>query len=162
MQFIILGFIILSFIFPNIGSWIFIIFIVLLDLWIILAHFSKIKLNNKNLKYSIKEAEVIERYHIFFRYPFISRILSQIFSGIQLSTFVLVPWLLFNQLFLQAFLIGLNYFIAVNLSVTLNPQLFLHDNIDKKKIKDKAHITEFTEDMLAIDSALKKMYSLKK
>lgn len=162
MRFLILGIVLLTFFKPTLGSWVFIIIVALLELWILLANRSKIKVKNESNKYTPKEVEVIERYRLFFQYPFASRIFSPAFSAIQLAVFPLVPWLLIKGLFIQAIVIGLNYFVATQLAVILNPKFFLHDNIDKGKIKKPEFIAQFTEDMNAIDSALEKMYSPKK
>lgn len=161
MQFLILGLVIFSFFNPNIGSWTFIIVAALLELWVILANLSKIKVNNENNKYTLNEVKIIERYRLFFQYPFICRELSATFSAIHLAVFPLVPWLLIKGYYIQALIIGINYFIVAQLAVILNPQFFLHDNLDKGKIKDPKYIAQFTEDMTAIDSALKKMYPFK-
>lgn len=101
---------------------------------------------------------MIEKYRIFFQFPFASRMLSPAFSAILLSAFLLVPWFIIKGLYIQAILVGLNYFVAGQLSVLTNPQFFLHDNLDKGKIKDPIMIFKFKSDMDAIDSALKKMY----
>lgn len=162
MQLLILGVVVLTFFKPLFGSWAFIIIAALLELWIILANLTKIEVKNDNNKYTPKEVEVIEHYRLFFKYPFASRIFSPMFSGIQLAVFPLVPWLLIKGLFVQAILIGLNYFVASQLAVILNPRFFLHDNIDKGKIKDPVFKVRFTEDMNVIDSALEKMYAPKK
>lgn len=162
MRFVVLGLVILTFFKPVLGSWAFIIVVALLELWIVLANISKIQVKNENNKYTPKEVEMIERYRLFFQYPFASRIFSPAFSAIQLAVFPLVPWLLIKGLFIQAIVIGLNYFVATQLAVILNPQFFLHDNIDKGKIKKPEFIAQFTEDMNAIDTALEKMYSSKK
>ena len=154
MQIIILILIIFTFFNPNLGSWTFIVLSALLEVWIVLTNLSRIKVKNENNKYTSKEVEVIERYKLFFQYPFASKMLSPVFSAIQLSTFVLVPWLLYKGLYINAAIIGLNYFIAPQLAVILNPQFFLHDNIDKGKIKDTLQLLKFKQDMNAIDSAL--------
>ena len=101
MRFLILGIVILTFIKPTLGSWAFIITVALLELWIVLANRSKIKVKNDNNKYTPKEVEMIERYQLFFQYPFASRIFSPAFSAIQLAVFPLVPWLLIKGLFIQ-------------------------------------------------------------
>lgn len=162
MRFLILGIVILTFFNPAFGSGAFIITVALLELWIVLANRSKIQVKDDNNKYTSKEVAMIERYRLFFQYPFASRIFSPAFSAIQLAVFPLVPWLIIKGLFIQAIVIGLNYFVASQLAVILNPQFFLHDNIDKGKIKKPEFIAQFTEDMNAIDSALEKMYSPKK
>ena len=143
---------------PVIGSILFIVVAFLLEGWIFLANRSKIKVRNEDNKYTPKEVEVIERYRLFFQHPLACRILSRMFSAIQLAVFLLVPWLLFKGLYIQATIIGLNYFLSSQLAVILNPQFFLHDNLDKSKIKDLSMELAMTEDMNAIDSALEKMY----
>ncbi len=158
MQLLVLALVILTFFKPFIGSLVFIIIAALLEIWIVLANSSKIKVKNDNNKYTSKEIELIQRYPLFFRYPITSRMLSPMFSGIQLAAFLLVPWLFIKGLYLQAIVIGLNYFVATQLAVILNPQFFLHDNLDKGRIKKPELVAEFTDDMNAIDSALKKMY----
>jgi hypothetical protein len=159
MQLLVLLLIILTFFKPLIGSMFFIIIVALLELWIILANITKIQVNNDNNKYTLNEIKMIERYRLFFRYPFASRIFSPVFSGIQLAVFPLVPWLLIKGLYIQAVIIGLNYFVATQLAVILNPQFFLHDNLDKGKIKKPEQVIQLTEDMNTIDSAINKMYS---
>ncbi len=161
MRFLILGLVILSFFKPVLGAWLFIAVAALLELWVALVNTSKIKVKNINNKYTLKEIELIEHYRLFFQYPIISRQLSSMFSAIQLAVFPLVLWLLIKGLFLQAIIIGANYFIASQLAVILNPQFFLHDNIDKGKIKKPEDVAKFTEDMRAIDSAIEKMYFTK-
>lgn len=158
MQLLVLVLVLLTFFKPLLGSILFIIFAALLEIWIILANITKIEVINNNNKYSIKEIEMIKRYRLFFKYPVACRILSPIFSGIQLSAYILVPWLLIKGLYIQALIIGLNYFVATQLAVILNPQFFLHDNLDKGKIKDPELLVQYTFDMNAIDSALEKMY----
>lgn len=161
MRLIILALVIACFWKAEIGSILFIAVAFLLELWIILANLSKVKVKNENNKYTAEEVNVIERYRLFFQYPTASRMLSPMLSAIQLSVFLLVPWLLFKGLYVQAIIIGANYFIASQLAVILNPQFFLHDNLDKGKIKDQNYRDRFTRDMHAIDSALEKMYSPK-
>jgi len=98
MQLLILGLVILIFFKPVFGSWTFIIIVATLELWIVLVNLTKIKVKNDDNKYTFKEVEVIERYRLFFKYPFASRIFSPMFSGIQLSVFPLVPWLLIKEI----------------------------------------------------------------
>jgi len=159
MKFLILGIVLLTFFKPIFGSWLFIIIVALMEIGIALISLSKIKVKNDNNKYTLKEIEMIERYRLFFQYPFASRELSSTFSAVQLAIFPLVPWLIIKGLFIQAIVIGINSFVATQLSVILNPQFFLHDNLDKGKIKKPEYITQFTEDMNAIDSALKKWWA---
>lgn len=158
MRLVLLILVIFTFFNPKWGSIVYIVFAALMGLWVILANISKVQVNNENGKYTPDEIEVIERYHLFFRYPFISRILSTMFSGMQIATFILVPWLLFKGQYIQSVVLIINYFVTQQLSVTLNPQFFLHDNVDKGKIKDPVYLEKFVRDMHNIDSALEKMY----
>lgn len=71
------------------------------------------------------EIYVIRQYPLFFKFPYASRDFSAALSFIQLSTFLWVPWLLYQGAWLGAVAISLNFFIAAPLSMKLNPQLFL-------------------------------------
>lgn len=156
---VILGFIIFTFFNPVWGSWVYIGFIALFEMFIVLNNSSKIKVDNKNNKYTPAEVRVIERYGVFFRFPLTSRGYSKLCSGIGMSAFIFVPWLLFNGLYVQAVLIGLNYFITGQLAVILNPQFFLHQEVEKRTdLLSEAYMI-YSADMEAIDSALFKMYS---
>ncbi len=77
--------------------------------------------------YSFSDAEVkvVKRYYFFFRSPGLAREWSSTLSMIGLSTFVWVPWLLYQSLYIQAAIIGVNYFLAGPMSMRLNPLIFL-------------------------------------
>lgn len=109
-------------------------------------------------KYSEFEQEIIRKYHIFFMYPVAARALSSFLSGIQLSVFILTPYLILKGFWIHGIIIGLNYFLASQFSVPLNPQHFLHDNLDKGKIKDAEFARKARLEMNAIDSIMEKMY----
>jgi len=94
---------------------------------------------------------VLRKYHLYFRYPFASRSFSSILSGIQLSAFIWVPWLLYNRLWIPAIFIGLNYFIAGPIAVKLNPRFFLHDAVENKGNR------YFLSEMMAVDSVCEKI-----
>ena len=49
------------------------------------------------------EVAVVKKYHLFFKFPFASREFSAALSAIQLSTFIWVPWLLYQGLWLTAY-----------------------------------------------------------
>lgn len=161
MRLIILFLVIYAFINTSVGSTIFLIIAFILNAYIFILNKSKakVKLKKSSKNYTQGEIKMIEKYHIFFRYPTASRMLSPVFSAIQLSAFVLVPLFLYKSLWIQAVLTGVNYFIASQFAVILNPQFFLHDNVDKNKIKDQKMLEKYKKDMQVIDSALKKIYS---
>ena len=96
------------------------------------------------------EVAVVKKYHLFFKFPFASREFSGALSGIQLSTFLWVPWLLYNGLWITAVAIAGNYFVASFLAMQLNPRLFL------QRASGPAALYAQSE-LLAIDSALAKL-----
>ena len=96
------------------------------------------------------QVTVVKKYHLFFKFPFASRQFSGALSAIQLSTFVWVPWLLYNGLWFTAVAIGGNYFAASFLAMQLNPRLFL------QRASGPAALYAQSE-LLAIDSALERL-----
>lgn len=76
------------------------------------------------------EVAVVKKYHIFFKFPFASRELSGAISGIQLSSFIWVPWLFYNGLWITAIAVAINYFIAGWFAMQLNPRLFLQQGLN--------------------------------
>jgi len=96
------------------------------------------------------EVAVVEKYHLFFKFPFASREFSGALSGIQLSTFIWVPWLFYNGFWVTAVAIGGNYFVASFLAMQLNPRLFLQQASGAAALYAQC-------ELLAIDSALTKL-----
>src|SRR3989344_404072 len=137
MQVILIPLIILVIWKPFWGSIIYLVMYGMMIIWITQAgKYSQIKVNNKNNKWTDQEVKVIEKYNLFFQYPVACRILSTLFSGFQLAVFLLTPYLIYRGLWIPAIIIGVSYFISPQFSVTLNPQFFLHDNLDKGKFKE--------------------------
>lgn len=132
----------------------------LMIIWILLDQKAGgVKVKNENNKYTLDEFQVIEKYYIFLRYPFVSRSLSAMFSGFQIAVFVLTPYFAYKALWIPAILVAISYFVSPQFSVKLNPQFFLHDNLDKGKIKDGHEFyQQYSTEMKAIDSTLAKMY----
>lgn len=98
------------------------------------------------------EVTVIKKYHLYFKFPLASRDFSAALSAIQLSAFVWVPWLLYQDLWLTAIAIGANYFIAAPLAMQLNPRLFLS--------RATGTVALFAHgERMAIESALEKLMS---
>lgn len=96
------------------------------------------------------EVAVIKKYHLFFKFPFASRDFSAALSAIQLSSFIWVPWLLYQSQWLTGIAIGANYFIAAPLAMGLNPRLFLS--------RPTGAVALFAHgELMAIESALEKL-----
>lgn len=96
------------------------------------------------------EVAVVKKYHLFFKFPFASRQFSGALSAVQLSTFIWVPWLLYNGLWLTAVAIGGNYFVAGYLAMQLNPRLFLQRASGAAALYAESELS-------AIDSAVRKL-----
>lgn len=149
----VIGNLIWSFFNPVLAAKVFIILVGLFEGYIILM--SRIgrpdNLGAFNPPYYLNpdEVAVVKRYHLFFRFPFASRELSAALSGIQLSSLVWVPWLLYQQEWLAAIALALNFFIAATLAMQLNPRLFL---------SRASGVTALTASMelMSIQSALRK------
>lgn len=82
------------------------------------------------------EKQVFKKYYLYFIYPFASRSLSSLMSGIQLSSFIWVPWMLYNRQWVQAIVIGINYFAAIEFAGRLNPGYFLQEAAEKSGADD--------------------------
>ena len=86
-----------SFVEPEVATIIFIVLLVLFEGWLLLMN----ALSNPKLNvplWTIYEKEAVKKYPLFFRYPIASKSFSSTLSGIVLSTFIWVPWLLYNRL----------------------------------------------------------------
>ena len=121
---------ILSFFFPQIASYIFVGISWLLVSW---CYFSMnaVKKVQINIEFqNDDEKRILNKYKFFFIYPFVSRDLSGVLSFISLLCFLLVPWLLFKQVFVSVVLLVVYYLVSGPLSAKLNPIQSLHYAID--------------------------------
>jgi len=98
-----------------------------------LVTFLKYRKDRLGIKLPPEEVPVFVKYYTYFTHPFASKAYSSVMSSILLSTFVWVPWLLYNQYWWQAVVIGINYLFALDFSIKLNPQHFLLHKISKLK-----------------------------
>lgn len=144
-----------SFFYPTQASWGFIIFFASLEGYLFIVSLRKpehfIASIAKNAYLNNEEKIILKKYYLFFRYPFASKSFSTSLSLIALSAIIFVPWLLYNHLWIQAIIIGLNYFFAQKLSSALNIRFYLHDAVER------LHQEEFKEDMLLVDSVYDKI-----
>lgn len=109
-----------------------------------------------------KEKILLKKYYIFFRFRATSVKLASVYYYIAMSSFLWVPWLIYNQsLFPLAIIFGLNYFLAFFLSKKLNPMQFNLDAIGgairQNKIKEEAMQSSIS-DFVSIKKMLDKMY----
>lgn len=103
-------------------------------------------------KYTKEEIEVIERYHLYFRYPLAAKSFSAGLSSIYISGIVIVVWLLLNKFWVLSGLVGLNALISALMQHKLNPLFFLHDAVERKDRKD------LKDEMVILDSVVKKFF----
>lgn len=157
---LVLGILIWSFFQPVIASIVFIIFIVLLEGGLLIASDScnpkvaAYSFNRYNLdesEWTPSEIKALRKYCLYFSYPHSSQMFSSTLSGIWGSAFILVPWLLYNHLWISAVVIGINYFIAGPLSKKLNPRLYLHTEVESKGKVD------LLSEMNAVDSVCERL-----
>jgi hypothetical protein len=156
MKILVIIILISSFFYPLQASWFFIIFFTSLEGCLSLVSFMK---QEKGLaKYAHlnnEEKQILEKYYLYFRYPFASKSFSTTLSLISLSTIIFVPWLLYNHLWLQSIIIFFNYFLAGMLSSGLNIRFYLHDAVER------LHKENLKKDMLLVDSVCNKLSEIK-
>ena len=148
--------IIWSFFQPFVASVVFFICIGLLEGYLLFLNNSGKPLIKNQGELNDNENMVLKKYHIYFYYPFTASSLSSTLSLIQITTFIIVPWLLYKHIWIQAVLIGLNWFPSALLSRILNPMFFLHNAVEKKENE------MLREEMLAVDSVCEKIIELQK
>ena len=123
-----LGFLVWSFFQPAIASYVFIGFTV-----IFIAYLFFIDITDKprpdSLIWTSEEIRILRTYHLAIRCPFASKDASCYLNGIRLSAFIWVPWLLWNQLWIPAVFLVVNFFITTSLSFRLDPFFFLSEAI---------------------------------
>lgn len=132
LKLISLALVIWSFFQPNIASIIFLAFVGILEGYLLfLNRYGRPPIKNTE-KLTKIELEVLKKYHLYFWFPFTARALSTTLSLIQLFALILAPWLLYKKFWIQAILIGINYFPAALLSRLLNPGFYLHHDSKKR------------------------------
>ena len=155
LKFLTIIILIVSFFYPIQASWAFIIFFASLEGYLFFISLRKSEYSlisfAKDVSLSDEEKKILKKYYLYFRYPYASKSFSTSLSFIALSAFIFVPWLLYNHLWLQAIIIGLNYIFAQMLSSKLNIRFYLHDAVER------LHKEEFREDMLLVDSVCGKI-----
>ena len=111
---------------PFFASSTFLILVTLFEGWLFIGHRARPSEAESLSTWNPIEAEVIRKYHLRFRFPLMSQKYSSLLSEVGLLAYFWVPWLLWNEAWIMAVLVGLNArFIASPLSVVLNPVVFL-------------------------------------
>lgn len=128
---LVIGILVWSFFNPFTASIVFLFLIILFEGYVLLLSFS-LKPRPDASKWSEDEITVLRKYPYYFNLRLSSMLDSSNLSGITISTFIWVPWLLYNNLLLPAIIIAINYFISCELSRRLNPRAFLHYHVEKR------------------------------
>lgn len=149
----ILLFIILAFWFPLFSVVSFIVVVGIIEaMQLIAVYVSTSEVTDKE-KWTEEEQEVIKKYHVFFGYPFGAKAFYNFFSAVKLSIFVWVPVLIYKDLWIPAIIIGLNYFVLINLLKKINPRFYLHEAVQSGK-------HECAIEMQLVDSVIEKLYGV--
>ncbi|MFC1782429.1 hypothetical protein ACFL02_02455 [Planctomycetota bacterium] len=148
LKLITIGLIVWSFLHPLYASISFIVFFCIIEAYIILLNYIDKPTTKNTDELTEIEVEVLRKYHLYFRYPFVAMSLSSTLFYFQLSIIIFIPWLFYNHLWIPAVIIGLNYFSSAILSKILNPRKYLHHLVEKKGQESKK------EEMLAVDSVI--------
>ena len=78
-----------------------------------------------------EEIEIINKYRLSLQNPFAAKKFSGLLNGFRLCVIFWVPWLLWNELWIPAGLLVVNFFVTASLSVRLDPIFFLEDAVRK-------------------------------
>ena len=135
---------------PVLGSIIFITFATLFNAWVYFTHYSGGGRMNLD-SFNDQEKVVLKKYPLFFQYTFAARSTSGVASGIYLLGIILAIYLFWNQMWIYGSLVLINSLLSMSIQSKLNPQHFLHDAVEKR------NKTEFYDEMMAVDSAIKKI-----
>jgi hypothetical protein len=150
---------IIIYFYPDFGINLYLGFFTFITIFLVIANnFPKLKVKNEDNYFTENEVYVMEYYSLFFKYSYLSPILSSLYSRFGLSVYFIIPYLYLQGYRLSLLLFALVYFICKQLSVTLNPRFFLHDNLDNNRISptNKFYFKAIIE-MTSIDSALEKI-----
>lgn len=97
------------------------------------------------VRWDVEEIESIKKYHVALRFPFGAREMSNILNGFRFVAFLWVPWLLWNQMWLLAVILSLNFLFTGSLAVRLDPFYFLSDAVNKGKYQFAAELSQLEE-----------------
>jgi hypothetical protein len=155
MRIILLALLIWSFWNISLASTLIIILATIFNIWVYSAQYlGKIEADPKI--WSEKETQMLNKYHVYFLYPFASKFNSSFASAVYLFGSILVLWLLWNGLWIKVVIMVINVIASSFISVKLNPRFFLHEAVERK------HKTEFYDDMITVDNICEKIIERQK
>lgn len=155
LKFFFLVILILSFWNPVLASIIFIVSVSLFNLWLYSGQYLGRREPDAS-RWNSVEREAIKKYHLYFQFPFSSRVNSSIASGIYIFGLILAIWLLWNTLWLYAIIVIINSIASAIISPKLNPKFYLHEAVERQ------HKYQFRAEMMAVDSVCEKILEKQK
>lgn len=87
--------------------------------------------------FSADEAELVGRYRFYFTWPERARAASSVLSALGLTGLALVAWLVYKHAFLQAAVIGVNFFAVARLTKAVAPLMALRiaSQVDRQALR---------------------------
>jgi len=85
----------------------------------------RLKPNPSTDRYSLKEVEIIKKYHLALKFSFGAKDMSVFLNGFRWSGILWVILFLFNQMWIPAIFTVITFFITADISVRLDPFFFL-------------------------------------
>lgn len=137
---VIIGLLAWGFFSPAFASWIFIGWLIIYEGFIFFNYLSGRKLQIKGLTPS--ENQLVQKFNLSFRYPFIARKSSKSLVMIAFVAIVWVILLIINKQYIQAVIILLNLYLANKLAYLNNP-VFYSGNVSEKDYSIKREKEEF-------------------
>lgn len=95
--------------------------------------------------WSADEIMILKKYHLALRFSFGARDFSCFLNGIRWSSFIWVPWLLWNHIWIPAAFLIINFFITSSLSVRLDPFFFLSDAVRRGQYQFSSELSLLQE-----------------
>jgi hypothetical protein len=125
-----LGLFVWSLFHPAIASYIFVGLAALFEAYLFFIDITGKPKPNTSI-WTRDEIQVLRKYHLAIRFPFGVNYFSCYLNGIRWSSFIWVPWLLWNHLWIPVSFLAVNFFVTASLSVRLDPFFFLSDAVRK-------------------------------
>lgn len=119
-----------------------------------LIFIDRLKPNPSTDKYSLKEIEIIKKYHLALKFSFGSRDMSVFLNGFRWSGFLWVILFLFNHMWIAAAFTVVAFFITADISVRLDPFFFLGQAVRSGQI-------QFASELALLNQVAEKINSKK-
>jgi uncharacterized protein (TIGR02145 family) len=151
MRFLPIILLVLTFFYPKTGSYIYLGFVIIIELYILFLNIIKRPLNHSiflnKLNLSSQELKIYSKYYIFYRYRLTSIFLSAMFTSVMFTSIILIPWVIIKVDYITAAIILINIPFAYKLTHILNPIHFANTP-STIKITHEKHLINSVNDKL--------------